>query len=304
MTSASSAALPTRPVIRKLGTIDGDMVETTPVVFKERLYRFEYVRPHHRTSIKSISYFRFVDAATGRPTAPFAEGMHLGSAHVEGDTVFVYGVEKWGACRIHVFRSQDLVNWSSGIALDLPGWEIFNTSVCGAGDRYVMAFEISGPPEECGVRFTMQFAESTDLLRWRRMENRAYSKERYTACPALRFLDGQFYMIYLECKPGRIFEPHIARSRTLQYWEQSPFNPFLSVSPEDKSCGNPDLDEETRRRIASAPNCNNSDVDLCEFNGKVIIYYAWGNQLGTEFLAEAVYDGTLRDLFLGFFPDA
>ncbi|GAG43423.1 unnamed protein product, partial [marine sediment metagenome] len=59
---------------------------------------------------------------------------------------------------------------------------------CGAGDRYVMAFEIFGPPEECGVRFTMQFAESTDLLRWRRIENCAYSKERYTACPALRFL--------------------------------------------------------------------------------------------------------------------
>ena len=30
--------------IKKLGTIDCDMVETTPVVFKDRLYRIEYDR--------------------------------------------------------------------------------------------------------------------------------------------------------------------------------------------------------------------------------------------------------------------
>src|SRR5438046_10300176 len=33
-----------RPLIKKLGTIDCDMVETTPVVLKNCLYRFEYVR--------------------------------------------------------------------------------------------------------------------------------------------------------------------------------------------------------------------------------------------------------------------
>ena len=33
-----------RPLIRKLGTIDLDLVETTPVVFGNRLYRFEWVR--------------------------------------------------------------------------------------------------------------------------------------------------------------------------------------------------------------------------------------------------------------------
>ena len=30
-----------RPQILKLGTIDVDLVETTPVVFKDKLYRFE-----------------------------------------------------------------------------------------------------------------------------------------------------------------------------------------------------------------------------------------------------------------------
>ena len=32
------------PQIKRLGTIDCDLVETTPIVFKDRLYRFEYVR--------------------------------------------------------------------------------------------------------------------------------------------------------------------------------------------------------------------------------------------------------------------
>ncbi len=47
---------------------------------------------------------------------------------------------------------------------------------------------------------------------------------------------------------------------------------------------------------------NNSDMDLCEFRGKTIITYSWGNQQGTEFLGEAVYDGTLASFLKGFFP--
>jgi hypothetical protein len=41
-----------------------------------------------------------------------------------------------------------------------------------------------------------------------------------------------------------------------------------------------------------------------EFRGKTVLYYSWGNQQGTEFLAEAVYDGTLADFLRSFFPSA
>ena len=37
-----------RPYIRKLGTIDCDMVETTPVVFKGKVYRCEWVRKRYK----------------------------------------------------------------------------------------------------------------------------------------------------------------------------------------------------------------------------------------------------------------
>ena len=43
-------------------------------------------------------------------------------------------------------------------------------------------------------------------------------------------------------------------------------------------------------------------MDVCEFKGKTIIMYSWGNQQGTEFLGEAVYDGSLSSFLKGFFP--
>ncbi len=311
-------AAPGKPQIRKLGTIDCDMVETTPIVWRGRLYRFEYVRKDdYKPNTTGDSYFRFIDVESGEPTPALAPGWHLGSAHVEGDTVYVYGVNICGGSEIRVWWSDDLETWSDHTALSLPGWEIFNNSVCrGDGQsaalrqaqgrlcgRCVMAFEISAPPEETGRGFTMRFAESSDLREWRLTPaDCVFSKDRYTACPALRFLDGWYYMIYLEARPGPTYEPHIVRSRDLVRWESSPLNPIMQFSPEDKLIANPGLGESDRTRIAGAVNINNSDVDLCEFEGRVVIYYSWGNQRGIEHLAQAVYDGTLANFLRGWFP--
>lgn len=293
-----------KPVIEKLGTIDCDMVETTPLIFNGRLYRFEYVRNNYKPNKTGDSYFRFVDVESGECTPSFAAGYHLGSAHIEGDTVYVYGVDLWGKSNIQVFWSKDLENWSTQSALNLPGWGIYNTSVCKGADGYVMAFEIGEPPEEVGARFTNRFAVSDDLINWTLTPSECvYSRDRYTACPALRFLDGTYYMIYLEARPGPTYEPHIVRTKDFIGWETSPYNPVLKFSPEDKIIGNPNLTVEQREHIAGAVNINNSDVDLCEYKGKVIIYYTWGNQQGIEFLAHAVYDGTLESFLLGFFPE-
>ncbi|KYH41116.1 MAG: hypothetical protein AYL33_004920 [Candidatus Bathyarchaeota archaeon B63] len=167
-----------------------------------------------------------------------------------------------------------------------------------------MAIELGEPPEVVGVPFTIRFAESEDLINWRLTSPRCvYSKDRYTACPTIRFLDDYYYMIYLEAKPGPAYEPHITRSRNLIQWQSSPFNPVMSFSADDKRIANPELTAEQRERIAGAVNVNNSDIDLCEFGGKTIIYYSWGNQQGTEFLAKAIYEGTLREFLHGFFPE-
>ena len=292
------------PALRKLGTVDCDMVETTPVVWRGRLLRFEYVRSNYWANKTGRPHFRFVDVETGRVTPPFAWGFHLGSAYVEGDTAYVYGVPKWGAPEVHVFWSSDLVNWRSQVALETPGWGLYNTSVCKADGRYVMAVEVGEPPEVVGRRFTIFFAESKDLVNWRLLPlDCVYSRDRYTACPVLRYLEGQFYMIYLEAYPEWYFAPHIVRSKDLKDWEGSPFNPIMWPSGEDKRIANPNLPPRLKERIVKAENINNSDVDLCEYRGKTVIYYSWGNQRGVEFLAEAVYEGPLARFLRGFFPE-
>jgi len=299
-----SAAEKTKgPTIKKLGTIDLLMVETTPVVFKDRLYRFEYVRDNYHANKTGASYFRFIDVATGVATPASAKGQHLGCAYADGDTMYVFGTDKWGGSRITVFQSKDLKEWQSQPALNLPGWGLYNTSVCRANGRYLMALEADKPRELVGIPFTIFFAESKDLLNWNLLSTDcAYSKEKYTACPALRYLDGYFYMIYLEARPGPTYESHIVRSKDLKRWESSRLNPVLAFSKEDKTIANQKLTPEQRKAISQAKDINNSDVDLCEYQGKTVIYYSWGNQQGKEFLAEAVYEGTLASFLRSAFP--
>jgi SAM-dependent methyltransferase len=72
----------TRPSIKKLGTLDGDLVEMTPVVFRGRLNRSEYVRDHYHANRTGASYLRLIDVAIGEATPAFAKGYRLGCAFV------------------------------------------------------------------------------------------------------------------------------------------------------------------------------------------------------------------------------
>ena len=95
---------------------------------------------------------------------------------------------------------------------------------------------------------------------------------------------------------------HVVRSKDLIHWELSPLNPVLRASDEDRQIANPRLTEAQRQRIATARNINNSDLDFCEYQGRLIINYSWGNQQGVEHLAEAVYEGTQEQFLRGWFP--
>ena len=291
-----------RPEIVKHGTIDLDLVECTPVVFKGRLYRFEYVRKGYKPNTTGDSYFRFIDVETNKPTTRFAEGYHLGSAFVDGDTIYVSGVDIWGGNRIELFYSTDMKNWQSRTALNVSKYEIFNTSICRGENGYVMMFEIGGPPEESGSRFTARFAISSDLLSWTITPPECvYSKDRYTAPHCLRYLDGYFYNFYLEAYKG--YEMRVVRSKDLVHWEASPLNPVLRHSPDDKKIANPKLTTQQQKIIKEAKNINNSDIDFCEYQGRTVILYSWGNQQGVEFLAEASYAGTEDSFIRSWFPE-
>lgn len=290
-----------KPIIRKLGTIDCDLVETTPVVFRGRCYRFEYVRANYWANTTGDSYFRFVDHETGAPSAPFAKGYHLGNVMVDGDRIIVTGTNIWDGERVDLFVSTDMVSWQSWNVLNRPGYGIFNTSICKAADKYFLMYEVGKPEEVVGVRFTALFAESPDLKHWTLLPLECnYEKDRYTAPHAVRCHEGWYYVFYLESLPHG-YEQYVVRSRDLKHWHKSPYNPVLVCSDDDRRLANPNLPEPLRQRVATARNLNNSDIDFCEFNGRVIINYSWGDQEGIEHLAEAVFDGTLAQFLTGWF---
>jgi len=290
-----------KPQITKLGTIDLDLVEATPIVFNGELFRFEYVRTTYWAN-DGDSYFRFVEHDTGRPTEGFAHGYHLGNVLVDDDTLFVTGTNEVDGERVDLFVSRDMEHWESWNALDLPGYGLFNTSLCRARDAYVLTFEVGKPPEVAGARFTARFAKSTDLRQWELTPPECtYSKDRYTAPHCLRYLDGYYYNFYLEAVEGG-YEQYVVRSQDLVQWELSPLNPVLRASEEDRKLANPNLTADQQERVRTATNLNNSDIDFCEYQGQTVINYSWGNQHGTEHLAEARYEGPVCDFLKGWFP--
>ena len=291
-----------RPLIEKMGTIDCDMVETTPVVFKDRLYRFEYVRANYWNNKTGDSYFRFVDHETGKKTTPFAKGYDFGSAYVSDNTVYVTAVDEGDSEQVYIFKSRDLENWEQWMAFKLPGWGMFNTSMIKAKNKFVLMFEVGKPESEAGERFTARFATSEDLKTWEILsKDHNYALDRYTAPHCLRYLDGYYYDFYLEAFHG--YEARVVRSKDLIHWDPSPLNPVLKASPKDKQIANKSLPDSLIQRIAKADDWNNSDIDFCEYQGKLIINYSWGNQLGKEFLGEAVFHGTQEQFLKGWFPD-
>src|SRR3972149_1687394 len=104
-----------KPVIKKLGTVECDLVEATPVVFKNKLYRFEWVREQelYKPNTTGDVYFRFIDLAAGEPTPGFAAGYAFGSAHAEKNLMYVFGANKGDGEIIQVFWSRDLRRWSN-----------------------------------------------------------------------------------------------------------------------------------------------------------------------------------------------
>lgn len=288
-------------MIRKLGTIDCDLVETNPVVFGDRLLRFEYVRANYAGNTTGDSYFRFVVPDTGESTPAFGHGHHLGCAFVDEGVAYVTCVNHWDGEYLRLFVSTDLQRWETRQILHLPGFGLFNTSLCRADNRYVLMFEVGKPPEVAGVPFTARFATSTDLRRWElTADDCTYSRERYTAPHCLRWLDGWFYNFYLEAYQG--YEQRVVRSRDLVHWESSPLDPVLRASDEDRVPASPRLTAAERQRLATAVNLNNSDIDFCEFRNQVHLTYSWGNQQGIEHLAAAVCAGTEADFLRHWFP--
>ena len=290
--------------IRRNGTIDIYIVEANPVCFQGRLFLFEYIRckkspdgriiQKHRDNRTEDSYFRFLEPATGWISPAFGHGLHLGNAFVRQDRVYVTAVEGWGMSRFYQLESDDLIRWTEPrVILEDPRWAGYNTSVCRDGDGYLLTFELGKPAELVGVPFTMFFARSTDLKTWTVIPDAVFGREIYTGGPMVRRFGDWYYFFYLDGSYEKGFRETVARSRDLKNWEWSPRNPVMEANEDDRKI-NGRFSAEERELIRTAADINNSDMDMCEWNGKLFIVYSWGNQRGTEFLAAAEADGTER----------
>lgn len=311
---------PTRPYIRKLGTIEcNNIVETTPLIWKDELYRFEVVRRKSftaKTAQANISWhdvddspcLRFIHVRSNTSTPLFAEDHTFGFPYVVGDTMYVVtGAGKnWGANQLDFFRSKDLVNWEKYAELPLPGYKIYNMNIAEKDGVYTLLIEISAPAEEAGPHpFTFRFLRSTDMTNWEMTPPECvFQKDRYAGSPSIYTFpdDPYFYVGYLEGYPGYRFGHSLARSKDLINWEYSPINPMLMYNEfEDKQIASAFLTPEDRKRIEEALDTNNSDMEMCEYLGRTLIYYSWGDQRGTEFLAEAWYEGPMHEFLRSWF---
>ncbi len=62
-----------------------------------------------------------------------------------------------------------------------------------------------------------------------------------------------------------------------------------------------DITPELREQIRTGFISNNSDVDMCDWNGKTLITYLVGDQIGFYYMAEAEYDGCVDDFHAAYF---
>ena len=298
-----------RPIrLEKLGTYDMYIVEANPVVFKGRLWLFEYIRwlaqdNRYRLNDTGESYFRFRNPFNlAEVTPPFGKGLHMGCAFVDGDRVVVTAVEKWGGQRFFQLESNDLLHWTEPrVILENAVWKGFNTTMCKADGRYVLAFELDGPKDLVGSSFTMFFAESKDLVKWDVVKGARMGADFYTGAPALKHHGEWFYFFHLQLDGSGGYVTRVSRSRNLFDWEFSGrvvlgydiddkrFYPSAVFSDADKAC------------IAAAKDVNASDLDMCDWDGRLFCFYSWGNQRGNEFSAFAEADCTEREFCESFF---
>jgi len=290
-------------MIRKLGTYDTTFfVETSLVMFKDKLYGFRWVGNAENSD------FQFQEFESGVKMPPFAHGYAYPQAFVEGGTMYVssaLSLRREDMTRVFLHSSKDLVHWETREVLNQPGWFIFTSPICKAGNRYVMMHDVYDAPSEKRGGTFCRFSTSDDMEHWRMTPPECwFSKNGFAAGHFLTYSDEYFYNFYMgETPVTKGWEMRVARSKDLIHWEDSPLNPVLRASEEDRKLANPNFTEEQKKRIATMTNINCSDMCLFEFKGKVIIRYCAGDQeTRPHALVEAIYEGTEAQFLRGWFP--
>ena len=291
--------------IQKQGRLGSPLVETSPFVFNDKLYLLENNQRFWDVSgAKPGDYFhedevRIRDIASDKIISVPLKNHGFGTVLTWEDRVYVfagsYGQGKpWRQMtEITMTSSKDLKKWTKPqTILRASGKEFFfNTAVCRGKDKFILLYETN---DARWKPFTFRYMESTDLKNWKEIPDAVYGKEKYVGGPALYYEGGWYYTLYLESlKEG--YETRITRSRDLIQWEDAPADrPFVTFDTTHKNI--PLIDP-------AISESNASDVELCYFNGKTILYFTGSDQTTAGDLQWATYEGTPRQLFEHFFKD-
>lgn len=274
-----------RPAFIDKQVVHENMCEVSPFVWEGKIHLLECVRPATGGDPKEY-YLVIRDTETSKEVARFGEGHSLACALMFENALYVFASRyepnnSWND--VTLFYSPDLKEWQKTVVIKQEEKEhIFNSSVSRGDDGFVMAYETDDPAYPA---FTVKFASSKDLVTWTKTPDAIFGKDRYTACPCIRFVDGTYYLLYLERRSPRwFFETYLARSQDLISWELSRFNPILTPQGDSESI-------------------NASDPDVVEFQGRTHLYYSVGDQLTWMNTMKCVYPGSLREFFQVYFPD-
>jgi hypothetical protein len=283
---------PEKPVLTKLPFAFPDAgrtpMESTPVLYRSNLLLVSNYRPGGAEAKGQDAYLYINDLQNGHEVARFGEGHSFVSAFVRGNELNVFALEFSDFGRVMNSNGIDRMTTS-----DLKAWKIekvilpesnehlFNSSVCLDDQGYLMAYESDKP-----VAFCFKFARSQDLSKWDKIPGLIYTGEKneYSACPLIRYFKPYYYVIYLHApmKGHNGWISYLARSKDLEEWELSPFNPLLEAGPGEGK--------------------NNSDVDIIEIDQKTYLYYATGDQETWGTVRIAMYDGKMKTFFESCFP--
>lgn len=296
------------PEIRKLGACS-PCGEMTPFVFDGKLRRLELTDDTKGLDVNDESIgFLIRDVETGEVISRGGRGHYYFSGLLDGDTFRIFCVERktgtFYGDTVKMFSTKNLTDFEETVLFSREGFQFFNTAAAKNENGYVMAVEANEPKELVGVPFTCFFAKSDDLVNWEFLpDDTAFPRHRYIGGPCMKYSQGWYYLFGVTELPCARYTNYLYRTKDFYIWEVGKYNPFLMPSNEDKNISPraADFSEEFLGRIKTGFNINNSDVDLCDWNGKTYINYTVGNQLGFYYMCEAEYDGSMAELLSRFF---
>ena len=275
------------PIVKK-GKLNNPLVEVTPFLLHGQLYLLENWQKHwdldkskdgahfekDEVRIRRMDDSHLGDLERGEVVSVPLIGHGLGMALAWQDEVYVFAgnwgkKKKWRINEITMIHSPDLKTWSDPVTIlrANDNEHFFNVSVCRADDRFVLLVESNDPTWPA---FTFKYFESDNLTDWQQIPDAVYGKEKYVGGPALYYYGDTFYTLYLQSLGRGCYETRVTRSRDLIHWHDAPTErTFITFNSKNKvhALRPPEIREK-----------NASDVELCAYQGKTVIYYTGGDQ--------------------------